>query len=257
MNQIYYELDCSALMCYFQIKINDVEVFSLNVDGQATMDIPINQGILEKGVQEIEIIVLPVNGEKELNHDSYVRYKVNEFDVSSGDFKFIKQFANYQTEPVTKGIPVLKHKSKFEANVSYKIDAWQKGINLKEVKFKLKDRLILAYNKIIHDINSGNYQNFIKAVSRKEENFSLMMYLDENEKSSRIKRLVNDFSSGFKAVPVDNTAIVYFSGYGKLVSLKRLDGMSALYLVDQETEEELILPITFFIPEGKTEFEVI
>lgn len=257
MSQVYYEIDCSALMCNFQIKINDVEVFSLNVDGQATMDIPINQGILEKGVQEIEIRVLPVSGEKELNQGSYVRYKVNEFDVSSGDFKFIKQFANYQTEPVKKGIPVLIHKSKFEANVSYKIDAWQRGINLKEVKFKLKDKLILTYNKIINEINSGNYQNFIKAVSRREDNFSVMMYLDENEKSTRITRLLNDFSSGFKAVAVDSSVSVEFSGYGKLAALKRLDGMSALYLIDQETEEELILPVTFFIPEGKTEFEII
>lgn len=56
MKQIYYELDCSALMCYFEVLINDVCVFSLNVDGQASMDIPINTGILEKGEQNIETI---------------------------------------------------------------------------------------------------------------------------------------------------------------------------------------------------------
>lgn len=50
MSQIYYELDVSALMCHFQIKINDVEVFSLDIDGQTSADIPINQGILESGI---------------------------------------------------------------------------------------------------------------------------------------------------------------------------------------------------------------
>ena len=257
MKQIYYEIDCSALMCYFQVRINDIEVFALNVDGQATMDIPINQGILESGIKEIEIRVLPLEGTTELNKEAYVRYRVNEFDVSSGDFKFIKQFDNHQTEPVKKGIPVLIHKSKFEATVTYKIEAWQNGLNLKDVKFDVKKKLMFAYNTIVSDINKGNYDNFLKAVTKRESNFTKMMYLNDSEKNARIIKLTDDFSSGFKAIPVDEEVLVEYSGYGKLSSLKRINGMSALYLIHPETEEELVLPITFYIPEGKTEFEVI
>ena len=257
MKQIYYEIDCSALMCYFQVRINDVEVFALNVDGQASMDIPINQGILESGIQEIEIRVTPLEGMKELNNEAYVRYRVNEFDVSSGDFKFIKQFENNHTEPVIQGVPVLIHKSKFEANVDYKIDAWQNGTNLKDVKFDIKKKLLFAYNSIVTDINNGNYQNFLTAVTKRENNFAKMMYLNDSEKNARIKKLLYDFSNGFKAIPVDEAVVVEYSGYGKLASLKRINGMSALYLVNSETEEELVLPITFYIPKGKTEFEVI
>lgn len=257
MKQIYYEIDCSALMCYFQVLINDVEVFALNVDGQATMDIPINQGILESGIQEIEVRVTPLEGAKELDKEAYVRYRVNEFDVSSGDFKFIKQFSNHQTTPVIKGVPILINKSKFEADVSYKIDAWQKGIKLKEVKFDIKKKLLFAYNSFVTDINNGNYQYFINAVTKRENNFAKMMYLNDSESNTRIKKLTDDFSSGFKAIPINEAAVVEYSGYGKLVSLKRINGMSALYLIHPETEEELVLPITFYIPEGKTEFEVI
>ena len=71
------------------------------------MDIPINQGMLESGIQEIEIRVTPLEYSKELNNEAYIRYRVNEFDVSSADFKFIKQFSNHQTTPVIKGIPIL------------------------------------------------------------------------------------------------------------------------------------------------------
>lgn len=257
MKQIYYEIDCSALMCYFQVRINDVEVFALNVDGQATMDIPINHGILESGIQEIEVRVTPLEGAKELDKEAYVRYRVNEFDVSSGDFKFIKQFDNHQTTPVVKGVPVLIHKSKFEANVNYKIDAWQNGQDLKEVKFDVKKKLMFAYNAIISDINKGDYKKFLNAITKRETNFAEMMYLNDSEKNTRIKKLTDDFSLGFKAIPVNETTVVEYSGYGKLASLKRINGMSVLYLINPETEEELVLPITFYIPEGKTEFEVI
>ena len=256
MSQIYYELDCSALMCYFQIRINDVEVFSLNVDGQGSMDIPINQGILQKGVHEIEVRMSSLSGTHQLHKEAYVRYKVIEFDVSSGDFKFIKQFENHQTPAVQKGLPFIMQKSRFEANVSYKLDAWQKGKDLKDIK-DIKSKLLFTYNKIISDINNGNHDNFIKAYSKRENNISTSMYLNETEKKTRIKKLISNFSTGFKAMPLSKDVIVEYSAYGKLVCLKRLNGMSALYLENKETDEELILPITFFIPEGKTEFEVI
>ena len=105
IKQIYYELDCSALMCFFQIKINDFEVFSFNVDGQSSMDVPINQAIFQSGTPEIEVRVFPLSGTKILHKDAYLRYKLIEFDVSSGDFKFISQLENQQTPPVQKGVP--------------------------------------------------------------------------------------------------------------------------------------------------------
>lgn len=257
MSQIYYELDCSALMCFVQIRINDVEVFALNVDGQASMDIPINQGILQSGLHEIEVRVLPLTGTKELHKEASVRYRVNEFDVSSGDFKFIKQFENHQTQPSKEGTPLLVHRSKFEANVSYKIEAWQNAVNLKEVNYDLKPKLINEYNKIIALINNGSYDLLNKAFAKKEENISVAMYLNPEEKATRMKKLINDFSSGFKARPISNNVLVDYMGYGKLASLKTSTGLSGLSLENSKTDEELIIPLSFYIPNGKTEFEVI
>lgn len=257
MTQIYYELDCSALMCFVQIRINDVEVFSLNVDGQATMDIPINQGILQSGLHEIEVRVLPLSRTKELHKEASVRYRVNEFDVSSGDFKFIKQFENHQTVPVKEGIPVITHTSRFEANVPYKINAWQNSVNLKEVNYDLKPRLINEYNKIITIINNGNYELLNKVFAQKEENISIAMYLNDEEKKSRMKKLINDFSSGFKARSISDNVIVDYMAYGKLASLKTSTGISGLSLENSKTDEELIIPLSFYIPNGKKEFEVI
>lgn len=257
MKQIYYELDCSAFMCFMQIKINDVEVFSLNIDGQSSMDIPINNGILESGTQEIEVKVTPLTGTKMLNKEAYVRYKLIEFDVSSGDFKFISQLENQQTPPVKTGIPFTMHKSKFESKVTYKLNAWQKGLKLKESKIDIKQKLIVEYKNIINDLKLGHYEKFIEKYKKRENNASIALYLNEKEAKNRISKLINDFKSGFKPIPLDDNVVVEFSAYGKLACLKRLNGMSALYLENSKTNEELQLPITFYIPEGKTEFEVI
>lgn len=257
MSQVYYELDCSALMCYFEIRINDVCVFSLNVDGQAAMDIPINSGILEKGEHDIEVAVFPMHGKKELHKEAYVRYKVIEYDVSSGDFKFIQQFENFQTPPVQKGIPFVIHKSVFIANVSYKLDSWQNGVNLKDVEFNVKEKLIVEYKKIISDINNESYSSFIDKYKKKEKNTAIAMYLSQEESNNRIVNLINDFKTGFKAMPITDDVYVQYSAYNKLVSLKRINKMSALYLENPKTDEEIILDINFFIPKGQSEFEVI
>ncbi|WP_433778183.1 hypothetical protein [Flavobacterium anhuiense] len=256
MNQIYYELDCSALMCYFEVRINDVCVFSLNVDGQASMDIPINSGILEKGEQDIEIRVLPLSGDKELHKEAYVRYKVIEYDVSSGDFKFIQQFENFQTAPVQKNIPFIIHKSIFIANVSYKLDAWQNGVNLKEVNFDLKEALIGESNKLVAMLNTKDYKLFIDKLSKKEKNAAIAMYLNASESKSRISQIIDEIEDGFKAVPIKNDVYIEYSAYNKLATLKRLNRMPALYLENSQTNEEIVLDIRFCGFPGKNEFEI-
>lgn len=57
-----------------------------------------------------------------------------EYDVSSGDFKFVQQFENFHTSPVKENIPFIIHKSVFMTNVSYKLNAWQNGVDLKAVE---------------------------------------------------------------------------------------------------------------------------
>lgn len=256
MSQIYYELDCSAFMCYFEVRINDVCVFSLNVDGQTSMDIPINIGILEKGQQDIEIRVLPVSGGKELHKESYVRYKVIEYDVRSGDFKFIQQFENFQTAPVQIGIPFIIHQSFFMSNVTYKLDAWQNGVNLKEVNFDLKKALIQECEKIINALNSKDYKLFTEKLAKKEKNAAIAMYLNAEESKNRISQILGELEDGFKAMPIDNNVYIEYSAYNKLATLKRLNRMSALYLENSKTNEEIVLDVRFCAIKGNTYFDI-
>ncbi|PAM92658.1 hypothetical protein B4N84_21220 [Flavobacterium sp. IR1] len=256
MSQIYYELDCSALMCYFEVLINDVCVFSLNVDGQASMDIPINSGILEKGEQNIEIRMFPLSGKTELHKEAYVRYKVIEYDVSSGDFKFVKQFENFQTAPVQKSIPTVLHKSFFFANVSYKLQAWQNAVDLKDVTFDLKKSLISKAEEIIMALNDKNYKLFAQQLSKKELNNATAMYLTSEESKNRLSGIIAECEDGFKAMPIDKNVYIEYSANNRLATLKRLNRNSALYLENSKTNEEVLLDIRFSMIKGSSDFEI-
>jgi ribosomal protein S20 len=256
MKQYYYELDCSAVMCYFIIKINDVEVFSLNVEGQIASDIPINNGILEKGSHTIEITMLPLLGEKELHKEAYVRYKVIEYDVSSGDFKYLNQFEEQHTTPVKKGIPFIKQVSVFNANVNYKLDAWQNSQNIKELEIDVKKELIKKYNEIINEINSGQFDKVISKMKKKFENLAISMYLNKNEAEQKVSNLLSDFKEGFKAQKLTGTEIVQYAGNNKLACLKKANGKHALNLINDK-KEEMDLMFYFYVPKGKTELEFL
>lgn len=83
------------------------------------------------------------------------------------------------------------------------------------------------------------------------------MYLSESESQGRVAELIDDFKSGFEIQPISKDAVMFVCANSKAAMLKRPNGESALFLQNLEKEEELMLDISFFMPEGKTEFEVI
>lgn len=257
MQKTAYELDLSAFMCHLQIKVNDVEILSLDIDGQTATDIPINQAILESGPQEIEVRATPLSGSKTLNPNAYISYKINVYDMSSGDYSFMKQLEKVQTPPVQEGVPLTLHKRTFDAEVPYVLDAWQHGLVVKDHIPDIKEQLIETYNKLISEINAGNYANFKKAISRKEQNTAKALYLSEAETNSRINSIIKDFQSGFKGKPVGNDTIVETEAYGKLVKLITPDGASAFAFENKETEEDLLIDIEFFLPPNEKALTLI
>lgn len=250
-------LDIGTFMCHLIIRVNDVEVFSLNIDGQMSTEIPINMGILSSGIQDIEVIGYPLKGEMHLHKDSYIRYKPILYDVENNQFRLLETLDNRNTAPVKDHDKFLIHKSTFEAKVPYVLEAFQNGVNLKNANLDIKEKLISEFSKIVKLINTNDLQNFVKSYSKKEINNAKSMFLGAGESKDRMQKILDDITSGFKAAPISNDVHVEYMGYGKLATLKRTDGLSALYLENDETNEELILQINYFMPEGGEELEII
>ncbi|PWN70529.1 hypothetical protein C1631_011215 [Chryseobacterium phosphatilyticum] len=256
MQQPYYVIDFSASACMLEIRVNDYPVIHMNIIHQVSTMIPINYTILESGEQTVTASILPIAGKTELDKEAELKFNVKLFDVTN-NFVFDSQFGEYQSKPVEdQKLPVIRHNATFKAEVPYMLNAWQKGRNLKDVK-DIREKLELAYNKIIRQIQSGRYEDYKKMIAAREENMAKSMYLSTGESEGRFKELLQEFNAGMQVQPLPQDVVMIYYAHDKAAVLRRLNGDSALYLVDPKTREELMLDISFYIPEGKEQFEVI
>ncbi|PQL92359.1 hypothetical protein [Apibacter adventoris] len=253
----YYIIDFSAAACLFEIRINDISVASMEIEGQTSTIIPINIGILESGIQNISSKILPLSGTTVLDTKAYLNFDIKLFDVTN-DFIFKESFGEYRSTPVGKDLklPIISYENHFQADVPYSFEGWKTGENLKDLE-NVKSKLLSAYNNLIKIINEKNYDLFIQKIKKRENFMATCMYLNETEKSSRINELISDFQSGFKVQPIPVDAIYVPYGYNKAAVLKKINGEPALWLLNEKTEEELMLDLLFYIPKGKTEFEIL
>ncbi len=253
----YYMIDFSASACMFEIRINDYPVITQNIEGQVSTFIPINYAILESGKQTISATMLPNVGEIQLHKKADLRFKIMLFDVTN-DFKFQKQFEEYQSKPIgDQKLPIIKKNGVFEAKVPYKLKAWKNGSDLNDIK-DVKQKLLDTYYNLSNIINNGKYEIFQKKITNRELNMVTSMYLSNKEAQTRISSLISDFESNFQIMPImkENTLLFIYSN-GKTAALKKPNGESALYLLNKKTKEELMIDITFYIPKGKSDFEII
>lgn len=253
----YYRVDFDAVNCFLDIRVNDVPVFTWNIDGQMATSIPINSAIIKSGGQRISYNILPLLGTFSLKENTIFEASVWLCD-SSGEEIEHKEEINKFTMPESNGTPLPAYKGEkiFVANVPYKLEAWQDSQDLSKVE-NLRQKVNLFYKGIEEMIANGQYEQFIKMIEKKEENIATCMYLSDEEKNKRNASLLNKLKEGYEIVPSSPKDIMLVYGYNKLVSLKKIDGTSALLLTHPETKINLNLPLRLHLPQGSTEFLVI
>ncbi|MGQ7853682.1 hypothetical protein ACUN24_05490 [Pedobacter sp. WC2501] len=256
MKQPYYQLDFSALLCKFEIKVNDIEVLSMNVDGQTATDIPINAAIFGSGLQKIEVKGYPLNGTKKNNAEAYIRYKVVEYEVGTGEFIFSRNFEKYQTPAIKEGEPFIYHTSTFMAEVPYELQSWNTLRNIKNLKTDIAPALTKAYQRLIKKAKEGDYKPLIDAIKVVEDRNSKTMYLSDQDTKQRIKSILDDINDGFSIIDLPESRVLSYGGNGKLVRFVRTDGNSALALESDKTNEQIVLDFWFSLPNESEEFQV-
>jgi hypothetical protein len=255
--QPYYTIDFSASACMFEIRVNDIAVITLEVEGQAATMLPINYAILESGRQDITAAMLPLHGSTSLEYEAELKYNIKLFDVTNG-FEFLEELPGHQFPAIDKEkpLPALAHATVFEASIPYKVDGWLDGRPLKDID-DVNTKLLSAYDDVANTLRNKQFDLFAKKIENREKIMCTSMYLGNAEAKERLQSIADDCNAGFKVEPMPKDALLVMYGNGKVATLKRPTGESALYLTNEETEEELAIEISFYIPEGKTEFEVI
>jgi len=257
MTAPYYMIEFNAGCCMFEVRINDIPVMTLDLPGQASSSAPVNFAILESGSQVITARVVPHSAKTTLDPGAVLDFKIKLFDVHR-DFDFKGDVFSYAFSPVEpeRKLPAMSHSATFTANVPYQLSGWKNGTPLKDVE-NVDQKLRKAYNQLATLISQGRYDDFKKFIANREALMARTMYLNPQQARRRIDRLVADFEDGFEMRPLPGDVVLQISGDGKVASFRKINGEHALSLIHEANREELMLDLAFYIPEGKTAFEIV
>ncbi|WP_158799342.1 hypothetical protein [Pedobacter sp. L105] len=257
MIEPYYQIDFNAVGCKFEVRINDLSLLSLTINSQASTMIPLNSGIFRSGSQKLEIKIYPLEGNEFLHPQAAFDYKLKVFEVKSGfDLKESIEGYKFPAVDTSKKLKSMEHVQNFNAEVPYTTDSWQNGVLLADVD-DINEKLKRAYSKLSSLIRNKEYDKLRLEFANREKTMATSMYLSQEDSDARLNSLINDIEAGFEVMPMDPTALINISGNGKLAAYKKLNGEPAFGLFNHKTGEELMLDLSFYIPFGKTEFELI
>ncbi len=252
-------INFDAAACLFEIRVNDVPVITLELDGQASTRIPINFAISKSGEQKVSAKILPKSGELELSSKAQLNYTIELYDVYNDVFVFISDFRGNMSPKIDKEkkTSILTSSTVFEAKIPYQLrDYWKDGENLKDVD-DLEVKLRNTYLNLGKIISEENYDLFSQKMADREYNMATAMYLSNKKANTRIQKLINDFKTGYNVMMFEEDSVVVFSAYGKKAALKTLNGHPALSFGNEEEQEKIMLDIEFYFNKKNNAFEII
>jgi hypothetical protein len=255
MNKPYYVIDFRAVSCSIDVMVNDVSVFSMDIKGHISMKIPVNKAILESGEQQVSYHILPLPGNTALSDEASFSASVWLYEDWNEPKEEIHTFTMPENKTGTP-LPMYVGENSFIADMPYSLNGWQNSQDLTKIE-NLRELAVAAFRKIENIITNGQYDELITMLQQHENNTATCLYLTEEEKNQRISGLIDDIKTdSYVVVPVSEEDMMVVFGHGKLVTLKKPDGSSALLLKNQEGEE-LSLEIRLHLEQGKTELTII
>jgi hypothetical protein len=258
----YYSVKLQIQACNFELLLNDIPVFSYNVKGGMTNEIPLNSYILKSGKQYLKIKLTPINNQLrlseqvdlslDLGHSNIIGENILGEYIQSGEYALTQEIKDKQ-------LPYLEMEIPFNAEVpwdySYILDNAEDLSTTKNL-----DPLVQKFYKLLEQKNSTEYSVLLKNKIKRQSD---VKYLSKKEIDGVIKEL--DLSRIKKLYPLDDYEIRIYAN-GKLVRFvsknsdengnKYLFKFTVQPLMPGGNDGESALNYLFYLPKGKTELEI-
>lgn len=248
--ELYPNLNCSGI-----VLVNDVPVFNFlgkdSKDGILDGSVPINHIVLQSGKYKVVGKLLPRFGQKTLTENDGMNISFNLSDIdnwketkhsflpelSSPEASFDKD--NKITSPI-KGLPYFEIATEIEIELPFVLDGWQNSINLSELKQSdIKQKVIEFYIQVHAILKEHNAGKFLELSKEKEDLQTKAFYFNAIRKQEIRNSIINLFNKNLEVLPLNEDELkLEFYGYGKLVSLTRLNGSAALQFKRNTSESE-------------------
>ncbi|KIX21647.1 hypothetical protein SY27_08095 [Flavobacterium sp. 316] len=258
MTRPLYNLEIKAFHCSVELWLNDIIVFShFEEKGSIWVDWPINQYILEKGIQSYEIRIIPYKNQTALTENVEVEFGIHAIEaITENERLEIVEKKAINIENKTK-LPIYIHKGAFFAETPYVLEGWKNSVDLsKEVEKNIYKELIEWNLKLLEIYKTSDLVQYNKIYKERESEFDKSNYILSEPNTMDV------FHSKFKdliAVPNDLYKLVFFAN-SKLVSLQlpyELPGFTYKPKVENKESLGISLIIYFHRKEKGFPLEVI
>lgn len=283
-SELIYMFSFESYFCHFEVFINDIPVYKKYSGSMSNSAFDINPYIFKSGTQKLTYKMYPVGKTEkgkeynEFRDITYLKFTLNSYDKKNKSAEDII-YSDYKTPVnitksemgnaiekfVATGKDYYEGSFTFEAEVPYELEGFEDAQDLRKMDPKeLEKKLINEYAVIKNMYQNREYDNIAKT----SYNSLRDQFISEYQEKENIASIWEELMSAFKASslemqPIENYKMVFFAD-GKLVGLmqsttdNRLRGNTALWAkVNHDGGvRPLFLNSYFYIPKGKTQFEV-
>lgn len=252
----YYLVDFNSSICNFDIFINDMPAFTHHVGGAVSSHMPVNHFILDSGLQNIKINVLPLKGEDSLRPDGFITIKVFSYDASTENYENTVEVFKYEKLDFSENkLPVVNLTNQFKADVNYRIAGWKisESFNTDTVnKFEIE-----KYFKFIHSLfKEKNIEGIYSEMKDRFEEIDISMYLGTVDNRLELSKLFGELAGGkFVLDEFPASTNVKFFGDGNVCTLTDTEDKPIIHYTNKETNEEFSLPL--FIHKKTMKYNII
>ncbi|OOV18966.1 hypothetical protein [Flavobacterium sp. LM4] len=268
--------------CFIEIYINDRLCYKDFRDSKAGSSFDINHCIYKSGTQKLTYRMYPaIDGSQNVKtfaESTYLTFQLETYDLndeSADDIVYQKyktpviiskdENGNKTEKFIATGREYYEGSFEFEVQVPYQLKSFENAEDLRKLDSKaLEAKLVSKYNVLRDVYKNKDYDNIAKT----SYNSLKDQFISEYAKKETIEATWNELMTFYKdpsleMQPIENYKMVFFAD-GKLVALmqattdNRLRGNTSLWAkVNHDGGlRPLFLNSYFYIPKGKTEFEV-
>ena len=274
-------------MCYFEIFVNDIPAFKNFNQPLSSSAFQINPNIFKNGIQKVTCKLYPVgkteyseNEQKVFGKDTKLTLKISVADNIHQDLQgdmlneFVTpititkdEYGNNIENFIATGKDYYEASYTFDAKaaVPFNLEGFENAQDLRKLDLKtLESKLVKEYVFIRNIYQNREYDNIAKISYNSLRDQFIAEYQTKENIQSIWEELMGAFkNSSFEMQPIENYKMVFFAE-GKLVALMQttqdnhLRGNTVLWAkVNHDGGlRPLFLNSYFYIPKGKTEFEV-
>lgn len=258
MSRNYYIAKIFVRRCMVDIRINDVPLMKGEIEGDATVQRPVNHLIETSGIQKLTAAIFPIL--EDLTLPKGVQCSIEIWKCDGRGHKLLPIEVVCTLSLGSDDIALLPLSTKgckvFTAEVDYQIERW-KGCERLSIGKELNQMVIAFYKNIANLLITKQFDKYALLISQRENNICCAMYLGEEEIERRQTMLVDCLNNPFEPLPLTGHKKLQYYADRRLVSIVNDDMKSALQFVNNETGEVLSVDLMLGFRSGEKGLSVI